>query len=35
MNAEKQKDPSQNDIKFILNLLNSNKLNDAKKEIDN
>jgi len=34
MNADKQKDPSQNDIKFILNLLNSNKLNDAKKEID-
>ena len=34
MNPDKQKDPSQNDIKFILNLLNSNKLNKAKKEID-
>ena len=34
MDLNKQKDPSQNDIKFILNLLNSNKLIDAKKEID-
>ena len=34
MDLNKQKDPSQNDIKFILNLLNSNKLIDAKKEIE-
>ena len=29
-----QKDPSQEDIKFILELFNSNKFIDAKKEVD-
>ena len=34
MNLDEQKDPAQKDIKFILNLFNSNKFIDAKKEID-
>ena len=34
MNLDKEKDPSQKDIKFILDLLNSSKLDDAKKEIE-
>ena len=31
---KKQKDPPQNDVKFILSLLNSNKFVDVQKEID-
>ena len=31
---KKQKDPPQNDVKFILSLLNSNKFIETKKEID-
>ena len=34
MNLDEQKDPAQKDIIFILNLFNSNKFIDAKKEID-
>tara|TARA_B110000438_G_scaffold303531_1_gene365443 strand:+ start:943 stop:2925 length:1983 start_codon:yes stop_codon:yes gene_type:complete len=34
MNLEKKKDPSQKEIIFILDLLNSNKLDEAKKEVD-
>ena len=33
-NKKEQKDPSKENIKFILELFNSNKLIDAKKEID-
>jgi Tfp pilus assembly protein PilF len=33
-NKKDQKDPTKNDIEFILKLFNSNKLIDAKKEID-
>ena len=33
-NQKKQKDPSQKDTKFILELLNSDKLLDAQKEIN-
>ena len=31
---KKQKDPKQEDIKIILNLLNSHKFNEAKNKID-
>jgi len=34
MNLEKKKDPSQKEIIFILDLLNSNKLDETKKEVD-
>lgn len=34
MNFDKQKNPTDKDVKFILELLNSNKLSEAKKEID-
>ena len=34
MNLDKEKDPSQKEITFILDLLNSSKLIEAKKEID-
>ena len=34
MNLDKEKDPSQKEIIFILDLLNSNKLDEAKKEVD-
>ena len=33
-NKKDQNDPPKEEIKFILELLNSNKLNEAKKEID-
>jgi hypothetical protein len=33
-NKKDKNDPSKEEIKFILKLLNSNKLNEAKKEID-
>jgi len=34
MNLEKKKDPSKKEIIFILDLLNSNKLDETKKEVD-
>ena len=34
LDKKEQKDPSQKEIKYILELLNSRKLDDAKKEID-
>ena len=35
MNLNKQKDPAQKDIKFILSLLSSGKFTEAKKEVNN
>ena len=34
MKISEQKDPSGESIKFILDLFNSNKINEAKNEID-
>ena len=34
MDLDKQNDPTEKDIKFILDLLNSDKLVDAKKAVD-